>query len=275
MPELPELEVIKQRLKPLVVGNSIKEFKILKPYVLRSYFDGSMCGERVKDIVRRGKYLEFWLTSYRIYVHLMLHGSIEYVIRSAKTKKSATAMLVMEDGARIEFSEKTAKKRMAIYVVPIDENLARIEKLGIEPLSEEFTVAALSTLLKKERKQVKSFLCRQSKIAGIGNAYADEILWKAGLSPFILSTNLSAQETERLHSAIIDVLTWAIKNVSYSKRLDKRDFLQVHGKKGYPCPKCGDIIRTVSFSLSDTFYCPTCQTGGHKLKDRRLSKFYR
>jgi len=275
MPELPELEVIEQRLRPLIVGKRIKELKILKPYILKNHFDNSIRGARVKDILRRGKYLEFWLTSYKIYVHLMLHGSIEYALTSAHVKKSVCAMLVMEDGTRIEFSERTSKKRMSVYIIPKDESLAGVEKLGIEPLSDEFTVAALSTLLKKERKQLKMFLCRQSKIAGIGNAYADEILWKAGQSPFKLSKNLRPQEIERLYNAIIDVLKWAIQEVMRSKRLDKRDFLQIHGKRGQPCPVCGDTIKSVSFSQSDTYYCPTCQTGGKKLKDRRMSKFYR
>jgi len=275
MPELPELEVIRQRLTPLVVGKGIKEFKILKWYVLRSYFDGSMCGERVKDVIRRGKYLEFWLTSYKIYVHLMLHGSIEYVIPSAKTKKSTNAMLVMEDGARIEFGERTSKKRMSIHIIPKDESLECVEKLGIEPLSAEFTVGVLDILLRRVRKQLKPFLCRQNNIAGIGNAYADEILWKAGLSPFKLSTNLSAQEIKKLHNAIIRVLKWAIHEVAQSKRLDTRDFLQIHGKKGRSCPVCGETIKSVTFSQSETYYCPGCQTGGKKLKDRRMSKFYR
>lgn len=275
MPELPELEIIEQRLKPLIVGKRVKELKILKPYVLNSYFTGDLNGEIMKDIRRRGKYLEFRLTSHKIYVHMMLHGSVAYVPASARVKKSANALLILEDGTGIEFSEKTTKKRMSIYIMPKNEKMARVENLGVEPLSKEFTVHELAKLLRGERKQLKTFLCRQNKIAGIGNAYADEILWKACLSPFKLSTNLSTQEAEKLHCAVIDVLNWAIENVKHSKRLEKRDFLQIHGKKGHSCPKCGDTIRTISFSQSDTFYCPTCQTGGHKLKDRRLSKFYR
>jgi formamidopyrimidine-DNA glycosylase len=275
MPELPELEVIKQRIKPLVVGKGVKELRILKPYILKSYFNGDLSGETIEGITRRGKYLEFQLTSHKIYIHLMLHGSVAYVSPSAKTKKTANALLVLEDGATIEFSENATKKRMSIYIKSEDESLPRIENLGIDPLSKEFTVHELGKLLRSDRKQLKTFLCRQNKIAGIGNAYADEILWKAGLSPFKPSTNLSDQETEQLHSAIINVLKWAIQNASHTRRLDKRDFLRIHGKKCAPCPKCGGTIRTVSFSQSDTFYCPTCQTGGHKLKDRRLSKFYR
>jgi formamidopyrimidine-DNA glycosylase len=275
MPELPELEVIKQRLIPLVVGKSIKGLSIIKPYVLKSYFNGDLNGETIEGITRRGKYLEFQLTSHKIYIHLMLYGSVAYIPPSVKPKKSATALLFLENGASIEFSENTKKKRMAVYIKPKNEIPTSIENLGLEPLSQGFTMEELDRLLKSEAKQLKSLLCRQSMIAGIGNAYADEILWNAGLSPFKLSTNLSKQETKKLHRAIIEVLKWAIQAARHSKRLDKRDFLQIHGRKGRPCPRCGDTISTVSFAQSDTFYCPKCQTGGRKLKDRRMSRFYR
>ena len=275
MPELPELEVLKQRLKPLVVGKRIRNIKILKPYLLKNHYNGDLSSEAIEDITRRGKYLVFQLTSYTLYVHLMLHGAVMYVPRSDKPKKSANALLLLENGSSIEFSERTSKKRMSIYITQKDRALTNIENLGVEPISNEFTVDMLDRLLKSDRRQLKKLLCRQSKIAGIGNAYADEILWKAGLSPFKPSTNLSRRETEKLHKAIIEVLNWAIQKAGLSKRLDRRDFLLIHGKKGSLCPKCGDKIRSVSFAQSDTYYCPNCQTGGHKLKDRRMSKFFR
>ena len=275
MPELPELEVIKERLGPFVIGKTVKEFKVLKPYVLKSYLGDDLRGEKIKSIRRRGKYLEFALSDHNMYVHLMLHGSVQCVLPSAKIRKSANALLILEDGAVIEFSEKTAKKRMSLYVKKKGEVYARVENLGVEPLAKAFTVDRLSGLVKEERKQLKNFLCRQSKIAGIGNAYADEILWKAGLSPFKVSADLSSMEIGTLHHAIVDVLSWAIQEVRKTKRTDKRDFLRIHGKKGQKCPKCGDTIRIVSFSQSDTYYCSDCQTSGHKLKDRRMSKFYR
>jgi DNA-formamidopyrimidine glycosylase len=275
MPELPELEVIKERFNPLVVGKIVQRFKILKPYVLKSYLSDNLQGEQIQLIRRRGKYLEFSLVEHSIYVHLMLHGSVHYIPASARIRKSANALLLLEDGAIIEFSEKTAKKRMSIYIKKKSEPFERVENLGIEPLSNTFTVQRFECLLKEERKQLKNLLCRQSKIAGIGNAYADEILWKAGLSPFKLSADLSDTEIRTLHDAIIDVLNWAIQEVRKTQSMDKRNFLHIHGKRGQKCPKCGDSIRIVSFAHSETFYCPNCQTSGHKLKDRRMSKFYR
>lgn len=275
MPELPELECLRKQLKPLIIGKRIREFKILKPYVLRSCLSSDLSSEVIEDIARRGKYLVFLLTSHNMYVHLMLHGSIRHISSLAGAKKSANALLVLEDGTIIEFSEKTAKKRMAIHIKQKDDTLGSLENLGLEPLSEEFTVHELSWLLKSGRKQLKTFLCRQSKIAGIGNAYADEILWRAGLSPFKSSTQLNQQEIEQLYRSIIETLKWAIQNVGNSASWDRRDFLQIYGKKGHPCPRCGDVIRTISYAQNDTFYCPKCQTRGIKLKDRRMSKFYR
>jgi formamidopyrimidine-DNA glycosylase len=275
MPELPELEVIRQRLEPLIVNKRIEEVKILKPYVLKNYCSDDLAGELIERVTRRGKYLLLQLSGHRIYVHLMLHGSIEYMLRPSKTKRSCTALLLLENGATIELSERSTQKRMSLYITKKDEMLPRIDDLGIEPLSKEFTIHELTSLLKENRKQLKRFFCRQTLIAGIGNAYADEILWKARLSPFKISTDLVPQEIMRLHNSILEVLNWAIGHVALSKRPGKRDFLKIHGKKGYPCPRCGDMIKTVSLSMGDTFYCPRCQTGGRELKDRRMSRFYR
>jgi formamidopyrimidine-DNA glycosylase len=275
VPELPELEVIKQRLEPLIVGKRIKELKILKPYVLKNYCSDDLNNESVEGFARRGKYLELQLTKHRLYVHLMLHGSIEYVQRPSKIKRSATALLLFDDGAAIELGERSTQKRMSLYVTARNEVLPRIKGLGVEPLSRGFTIQALTRLLKERRKQLKPFLCRQSLIAGIGSAYADEILWKARLSPFKISTSLELPDIAKLHNAIVEVLYWAIEQISVSRRLHERGFLRVHGRKGHPCPRCGQAIKTVSYAGGDTFYCPGCQTGGRGLKDRRMSRFYR
>jgi formamidopyrimidine-DNA glycosylase len=208
-------------------------------------------------------------------VHLMLHGSIKFSLPGSKPKKSSAALLSFNDGTVLEFNERGSKKRMSIYTVPKDVSLPRITNLGIEPLDKKFTVAGLKQLLRSDAKQLKSFLCSQSKIAGIGNAYADEILWHARLSPFKLSANLDDADIKRLRRSIIHVLEWAIKQVRMSEPQGKREFLNIHGKKGQVCPRCGAQIQIVSLARGDTYYCPKCQTGGRKLKDRRMSKFYR
>ena len=275
MPELPELEVLQRRISTSIRGKRIEVLRILKPYVLKELFEGDLADQIVKDVKRRGKYLIIETDSHCLTVHLMLRGALKYYSRTFKPKRSTAALLVFTDGTVLEFSEGGSQKRMMICITPIDKSPARIANLGIEPFSDAFTVAALGLLLKKERKQLKVLLCCQSKIAGIGNSYADEILWKAGLSPFKMSTNLTSDEIQKLHNAIIGVLKWAIQEVLRTRQMDKRDFLRIHGKNGQPCPVCGDNIESVSFSKSDTYYCPTCQTAGKKLKDRRMSKFFR
>lgn len=275
MPELPELEVLRGDLLAQIKGKKIDTLRILKPYVLKDFFKGNLANETIKEITRRGKYLILDTDCHHIVIHLMLHGSLKYSLPSSKTKKSSAALLLFRDGTILELNERGSKKRMSIYVTPEDVSLARIANLGIEPLDKKFTVVKLKELLKSDSKQLKSFLCSQSKITGIGNAYADEIVWHARLSPFKLSINLNDTEIERLHQSIVNVLRWAIEQVGASKHPEKRDFLNIHGKKGRSCPRCGENIQLVSLARRDTYYCPKCQTGGKKLKDRRMSKFYR
>jgi formamidopyrimidine-DNA glycosylase len=275
MPELPELEVLKENLLSQIRGKKVRELKVLKPYILKNYFVGDLSGEKIENINRRGKYLIIKLSKHKIIVHLMLRGSITYVLPGTKLKKPSAAVVNFEDGTVLELSETGHKKRMSIFVLPKKKIVGKFGALGIEPLQDDFAIEKLKNLLHSENRQVKSFLCSQKKIVGIGNAYADEILWSAQLSPFKMTRNLNARETERLHASIISVLQWAIKHVREKGIQEKRDFLQVHGKKGKPCPRCGEPIQCVSFTQSETSYCPSCQTGGRKLKDRRMSKFYR
>ncbi len=275
MPELPELELMKEDLLARIKGKQISSLRVLKPYVLKDPITGDLANEFIKGILRRGKYLIFDTDSHRIIVHLMLNGSLKFSLPSGRIKKSSAAIISFQDGTLLEFNERGSKKRMALYIMEKDVTLARIANLGIEPLDRRFTVVAFKKLLESDTQQLKTFLCSQSKIAGIGNAYADEMLWHARLSPFKLTVNLNEREIEILHRSIVNVLKWAITQVRRSEGLEKRDFLNIHGKKGQACPRCGDLIQLVSFARGNTYYCPQCQTGGKKLKDRRMSKFYR
>jgi len=275
MPELPELEVLKENLIFQIKDKTVNDLRVLKPYVLKNYFKENLCGEKVEDIKRRGKFLIIELTTYKVIIHLMLHGSIKFNLLGANIKKSTGALFKFNDGTILEIGETGFKKRMAIYVLSKGDSLEKVEHLGIEPLGKDFTMAKLKNMLMSESKQLKHFLCDQKKITGIGNAYADEILWQAKISPFKITTKLSKNEIQSLHQSIIRILIWSIEQVRKYGVSEKREFLNVHNKKGKPCPKCGEPILSVSFSEKETFYCPNCQTEGRKLKDRRLSKFYR
>ncbi|UCG91079.1 MAG: hypothetical protein JSV97_08295, partial [candidate division WOR-3 bacterium] len=273
-PELLELEVLKENLTSQIKGKKIESLYVLKPYVLKNYFIGDLHAEKVLDIQRRGKFLIIKLTTHKIIIHLMLHGSIKYVL-PGKVKKSSAALLRFVDGTVLEMNEMGSKKRMSIYVIPNAESIKKINGLGIEPCAHDFTEEKLQALLKEESRQVKSLLCDQKKIAGIGNAYADEILWQAELSPFKITTRFTRREVKKLHQAITAVLHWAIDKVREKGVSESRDFLNIHNCVARPCPRCGERIASVWFSGKATNYCPKCQTKGRKLKDRRLSKLFR
>ena len=275
MPELPELEVLKEYLSPLIRNKTILNFIVLKPYVLKHYFQGDLAGQDIKHIQRQGKYLVFELTSLRLICHLMLRGLLRYLLPGAKIRKTAAAVIEFVDHSKIEFSELGHKKRMSMYIVPAYTNIKQLERLGIDPFSNDFTLKELSLMLKAKGRQLKSFLRDQTIISGLGNTYADEILWLACLSPFKTSSKLSDDEIRNLFTAIRNVLEGAITIIREKGVTEKRSFLQIHSRKGKPCPRCKEKVHHVSFSNSDTFYCPKCQTGGRVLKDRRMSKFYR
>jgi formamidopyrimidine-DNA glycosylase len=168
------------------------------------------------------------------------------------------------------------QKRLAIYVVRSPYDVAGIARLGPDPLDASFDVAALAAILRGTRQQLKGLLRDQSVLAGVGNAYSDEVLHAAKLSPFRLGGSLSEAEVETLHTALIDVLTDALGRsrglAATDLKAEKKLALRVHGRTGQPCPVCGDTVREVAFADSSLQYCPTCQTGGKPLADRRLSR---
>ncbi len=274
MPELPELEVIREHLQSELPGKRIERFRILKPYALKNLFDGDLQNEEVRAITRRGKYLMIHLDAITIVLHLMLRGRVRTSDR-CRMRKSLTAFIRFTDGDCLEFEEPGTQKMLKLYVYRKDDRIPHIERLGHEPLAPGFDVRTLRFLVLQASCQLRSFLRSQKYIAGIGSAYADEILWAAKLSPFKHTASLDEQELVRLLRAIKDVLGDAVVQVRRYGYSEKRDFLHIHGKKGIPCPRCGERILTVSFSRRDMYYCPDCQTRGRKLKDRRMSKFYR
>lgn len=184
--------------------------------------------------------------------------------------------LRFDDGAGFDFTEAGTQKRLAIFIVRDIHDVPKIVELGIEPLSARFTPAALAELVAGKNQQIKGLLRDQSKLAGIGNAYSDEILHVARMSPFRLTGSLTPAEISTLYAAIKTALEKAVaaadgkpaKELKDAKRAEMR----VHARKGLPCPECGDTIREVSFADRALQYCPTCQTGGKPLADRRLSR---
>jgi formamidopyrimidine-DNA glycosylase len=180
------------------------------------------------------------------------------------------------DGAGFDLTEAGTRKRLAVYLVTDPAAVPGIAALGPDPLDPSFTPAVLAGILAGRRTQIKGMLRDQRIIAGIGNAYSDEVLHAAKMSPFRLAASLTGEDVAALHAVIVGTLRDAISRseglAAADLKKEKKAGLQVHGRAGQPCPVCGDTVREVSFADSALQYCPTCQTGGKPLADRRMSR---
>jgi formamidopyrimidine-DNA glycosylase len=183
------------------------------------------------------------------------------------------------DGAGFDLTEAGTKKRLAVYLVADPAEVPGVAALGPDPMGDSFTVEALAGMLAGRRMQIKGVLRDQKIIAGIGNAYSDEVLHVARMSPFKLASSLTDDEVAGLHTAITSTLREAVERsaglAARDLKAEKKSGLRVHGRAGEPCPVCGDTVREVSFADSALQYCPTCQTGGKPLADRRMSRLLR
>jgi len=180
------------------------------------------------------------------------------------------------DGAGFDLTEAGTRKRLAVYLVTDPAAVPGIASLGPDPLDDAFTPATLAAILAGRRMQIKGVLRDQQVIAGIGNAYSDEVLHAARMSPFRLASSLTPDEVTELHAVIVSTLREAVARsaglAAGDLKAEKKAGLRVHGRAGQPCPECGDTVREVSFADSALQYCPTCQTGGKPLADRRMSR---
>jgi formamidopyrimidine-DNA glycosylase len=185
--------------------------------------------------------------------------------------------VVLDDQSGLDITEAGTRKSLAMYVVRDPQDVPGIARLGPDPLADEFTIERLREILEAEgRKQLKGVLRYQSTIAGIGNAYSDEILHAARMSPFKPANGLTDDEVATLYAALRTTLGDAVERsrglAASELKGEKKSHLAVHGRTGEKCPVCGDVVREVSFADSSLQYCPTCQTGGKPLADRRLSR---
>ena len=193
------------------------------------------------------------------------------------SKSPLAARVVVDDEAAIDITEAGTKKSLAMYVVRDPLEVPGIASLGPDPLDDDFTVEVLGEILRREgRKQVKGVLRHQGTIAGIGNAYSDEILHTARMSPYKPASSIEGDDLDILFAAVRSTLGDAVERsrglAASELKGEKKSHLAVHGRAGQACPVCGDTVREVSFADSSLQYCPTCQTGGKPLADRRMSK---
>jgi formamidopyrimidine-DNA glycosylase len=182
----------------------------------------------------------------------------------------------LDTGGGFDLTEAGTKKRLAVYAVRDPAEVPGIARLGPDPLAAEFAPAVFAALLDGQRVQIKGLLRDQGVIAGIGNAYSDEILHVAKMSPYRLAATLEPADVELLYDAIQSTLRDAVERAgglaAADLKAEKKLGMRVHGRAGQPCPVCGDEVREVSFASSFLDYCPTCQTGGKPLADRRMSR---
>ncbi|MGW1721416.1 Fpg/Nei family DNA glycosylase [Streptomyces sp. NPDC002306] len=284
MPELPEVEALKDFLTENLVGHELVRVLPVAISVLKTYDPAvtALEGREVTAVGRYGKFLDIATDGgLRLVTHLAragwLHWKDPLPDGSPRPGKGPLALRVaLETGAGFDLTEAGTQKRLAVHVVRDPQEVPGVARLGPDPLADDFDEARLAALLTGERRQIKGALRDQSLIAGVGNAYSDEILHAARMSPFKLTASLTPEEVRGLYAALRGTLTEAVERsrglAAGRLKAEKKTGLRVHGRTGEPCPVCGDTIREVSFSDSSLQYCPTCQTGGRPLADRRLSR---
>lgn len=291
MPELPEVQALVADLGSRLIGRQIARVDVTAFSALKTYdppttaFDGGT----FTDVTRHGKFLDLTATGagpaagkpLHLIVHLARAGWIRWrnnapAPGAGRGKGPLAARLVLDDGSGFDITEAGTKKSLAVYVVHDPQQVPGIARLGPDPLLPEFTVDVLAGILKRAgRSQIKGVLRQQGTIAGIGNAYSDEILHVAKMSPF-KPADMTPDDVATLYAAMQSTLRDAVARadgVAASElKAEKKSGLRVHGRNGEPCPVCGDTVRQVIYSDSTFQYCPTCQTGGKPLADRVLSR---
>ena len=283
MPELPEVQALVDFLGERVVGLAVTGVELGSISVLKTFNPPpqALQGLPVDAVSRHGKFIDIDCDGTHLVFHLARAGWLRWseampstVLRPGKSPIALRARF--SDGSGFDLTEAGTKKRLAAYIVSDPAQVPGIASLGPDPLAEGFDREAFAALLRGRRSQLKGVLRDQSIIAGVGNAYSDEILHVAKLSPFAIADSLNAAEVDRLYDALRSTLTSAVAAASGKPAAElkdaKRAGMRVHGRTGELCPECGDVVREVSFADSSLQYCATCQTGGKPLADRRMSR---
>ncbi|HXW81944.1 MAG TPA: DNA-formamidopyrimidine glycosylase family protein [Acidimicrobiales bacterium] len=283
MPELPEVEALALFVAEKARGQTIERAELASFSALKTFDPPitALVRRTVTGAVRRGKYLCVGTGGLWLVVHFSRAGWLQWREPApparARPGKGPLALRVgLSGGAGFDVTEQGTEKRLALWVVSELDQVEGLARLGPDPLAPDFDLAHFTTLLAGASGQLKSVLADQSRLAGVGNAYSDEILWAAKLSPFKPAAKLSAEEVARLYEALRSVLEDAVGRSlgQAAKELKdaKRAGMAVHGRAGLACPECGGPVHEVFLSNRSFQYCPQCQTGGKVLADRRLSR---
>ena len=285
MPELPEVEALALDLRGRLEDRAIVKVHIAAFSALKTFDPPlqALEGTLVEDVTRHGKFLDISTSGLHLVMHLARAGWVRWrdevpsTPPKPSTKSPMAARVVLDDQSGLDITEAGTRKSLAMYVVRSPSDVPGIASLGPDPLTDDFTIDVLRGILEHAgRSQLKGVLRHQGTIAGIGNAYSDELLHAARMSPFKPANSLSQTELETLYAAIRGVIGDAVdrsRGLAASQlKGEKKSNMAVHGRTGQKCPVCGDLVREVSFADSSLQYCATCQTGGKPLADRRMSK---
>ncbi|QUQ69907.1 Fpg/Nei family DNA glycosylase [Kutzneria sp. CA-103260] len=284
MPELPEVEALAHHLREFAVGRTVARVDVASLSVLKTASPPwtDLHGREVTGAGRHGKHLDLDCDGLHLIVHLARAGWLRWAnTLSAAPPKPGKGPLALRvhlgppgEGPGFDLTEAGTKKGLAVWIVSDPAEVPSIARLGSDALS--LDRAALAALFKGRTERLKTALTDQTLLAGVGNAYSDEIMHTAQLSPYATAGKLDDNALDRLHAALHSVLTDAVTRSvgqgSATLKGEKRSGLRVHARTGLPCPVCGDTVREVSFADKSFQYCPTCQTGGKPLADRRLSR---
>jgi formamidopyrimidine-DNA glycosylase len=285
MPELPEVEALALDLKGRLADRAIVRVDVAAFSALKTYDPplSALEGSFVDDVTRHGKFLDVSASGLHLVMHLARAGWVRWrdevptLPPKPSNKSPLAARVVLDDGSGLDITEAGTKKSLALYVVRESTDVEGIARLGPDPLADDFTVDRFRQILADAgRAQIKGVLRHQGTIAGIGNAYSDELLHAARMSPFKPASSLTDDDVRVLYDAIRVVLGDAVERsrglAASELKGEKKSHLAVHARTGEKCPVCGDVVREVSFADSSLQYCATCQTGGKPLADRRMSK---
>jgi formamidopyrimidine-DNA glycosylase len=286
VPELPEVEALAAYLRERAVGHAVDRFEVASFSALKTFDPppSAVAGRAITGAGRHGKFLDIELGGdLHLVVHLARAGWLHYrdTFKSPAPLKPGSGPIALrirlDDGSGFDLTEAGTQKSLAAYLVRDPNEVPGVARLGPDVLAVDRDTFA--ERLRSRRGQVKGVLTDQEVLAGVGNAYSDEILHVAKLSPFALTNRLTEEQMTALYEATRQVETDAVAR-SVGQRAaelkgEKRAGLRVHARTGLPCPVCGDTVREVSFADKSLQYCPTCQTGGKPRADRRLSKLIR
>ncbi|HEX7012376.1 MAG TPA: DNA-formamidopyrimidine glycosylase family protein [Steroidobacteraceae bacterium] len=280
MPELPDVTVYIEALEARVLGERLERAQVLNPFLLRTAEPPlSSCeGQRVTAIERVGKRIAFrFENGHWLVMHLMIAGRLHWYERGSSARMRAPLLKLEFSSGTLTLTEAGTKRRASLHVLADDAALAEHDRGGLEVLGS--TLEEFRARLSERNHTLKRALTDPTILSGVGNAYSDEILHRARLSPTMQTRQLSDEQWERLHEAAESVLTEWIERLraeaagAFPEKVTAfRDGMAVHGRYGKPCPVCGTAIQRIRYAESETNYCPRCQTGGKLLADRSLSR---